>query len=184
MIFTDLTQADLDNRDSISEKIDIDYLKSFLNSVLNAFSSSEIVNVYLDFLYGDEQELELNCIQEIFFDCFVYTIDLACESRKKETIDDNVMNDNKPLVEYKMSANCKQTLDGLVNSIINSNNTYQASGDINEANEKIKISKDKFKNWILNEFSELFYGYHNWLITKIKNRKGFNVEVRDSLGYY
>ncbi len=124
-------------------------MKSFINSLINAYSTSQISKIYIDFLYGDEQYLEVTCIYEIFQDCLYYTSKL--------------FNSN-----LNFSVYAKQTLNSIINSIVKENQNNE---------EKSKISKDNLQMWVLTEFPELFYGYHNWIVNRIKESK-FNKQVR------
>jgi hypothetical protein len=99
-------------------------------------------------LYGDEEYLELSCIFKIIYDCLFYSI--------------KTFNSNLNLSNY-----AKQTLNSILNSLTNdANQTY-----LQEQDYKNKILKDDLKIWVLTEFPELFSGYHNWIISRIKELK-------------
>jgi hypothetical protein len=37
-----------------------------------------------------------------------------------------------------------------------------------EAGGKKYVDKSSFRDWVFNEFPQLFYGYHNWFLKTIK----------------
>ena len=96
-----------------------------------------MAKIYLNYIYGEQQYLELIFIYQIFYDCLFYAARLLNSS-----------------LNYSVYA--KEALNSIIKSI-----------DVNEN----KVSKDDLLIWILSEFPDLFYGYHNWILSRVKNFK-------------
>ena len=123
---------------------DMKKFESFINSVVEVHSSIQIAKLYVNSLHGDKQHLEFECIYQMFEDCLLSTAKLL----------------NSNLI---LSLNAKEFINSMINSVAGQNmDSTQLSN-----NGKI-VSKDDLLDWVLTEFPQIFHGYHNWVIDRIK----------------
>lgn len=121
-------------------ELDVPKAKIVFNSLFHATTTSSIFELYLNLIFGNDERISYESLNDIIRDCF---------------------NSCYKLIGYnqaKVSSYSKNTLENIVNSI-----------KFNEDNGQKMVSKNILQDWIIDEFPQLFFGFHNWILKKIKN---------------
>jgi hypothetical protein len=143
-------------------KVDPNYLCSFLDDITNALSPASVTNCYIDHLFGVDTDqtkakLETAALREVFHDCLIFSLKYI----------EPELNPNS------VTESARKTLRSIMDSFED-----QYSIQHSDSAAQHFVTKEPFKAWVFDEFPDLFFGYHSWILARIEEKSFSKVSGR------